>query len=78
MQDNLKPCPLCGSEAELKETYYLESEKPYSYVHCTNRDCELHHHQVPHFSTPDESLNTERAIATWNAQPDHLEQSDAS
>lgn len=72
MQFTLKPCPLCGSEAELKETYYLESEKPYSYVHCSNRECELHHHQVPHFSSPDESWNTEQAVETWNQQAEHV------
>ncbi len=78
MQTTLKSCPMCGGEAELKETHYLESEKPYSYVHCINRDCELHHHQVPHFSSSNESLNTEQAVDAWNQQAEHMANSDAS
>lgn len=68
MNQSLKPCPNCGSEAELIESYYLESEKPYSYVHCTNPNCSLHQHNlgIEHFSGEDESHNTEHAVAAWN------------
>jgi hypothetical protein len=65
MDKALKSCPLCGSEAELKEAHYLESELPYSYVHCTNNECMLNHNTA-HFSGGNESKNSEGAIAAWN------------
>lgn len=70
MDKELKPCPLCGSVAELKETYYLESEHPYSYVHCSNHQCDLHHHKTAHFSSANQAKNSEEAIAAWNLQAD--------
>lgn len=70
MDKELKPCPQCGSTAELKEAHYLESESPYSYVHCTNPKCDLHHHNIAHFSSPNEAKNSEEAIAAWNRQAD--------
>lgn len=65
MDKELKSCPLCGSKAELKEAHYLESERPYSYVHCTDEHCVLSHNTA-HFSGPDETRNSENAIAAWN------------
>jgi hypothetical protein len=67
MDKALKSCPLCGSEAELKESHYLESELPYSYVHCTNNECVLSQNTA-HFSGGNESKNSESAIAAWNKQ----------
>jgi Restriction alleviation protein Lar len=61
----LRPCPFCGGTAELKESYYLESELPYSYVHCTNPSCTLHHNTA-HFSGDSEAKNSEAAITAWN------------
>jgi hypothetical protein len=66
MNGQIKPCPLCGNTAELKESHYLESEKPYSYVHCTNQQCTLHHHNNVHFSGEGEEENSKKAIAAWN------------
>ena len=65
MDATLKPCPVCGSQAELKETHYLESERPYSYVHCTNEACTLNHNAA-HFSSSSEAKNDQDAIAAWN------------
>ena len=65
MDATLKPCPVCGSQAELKETHYLESERPYSYVHCTNETCTLNHNAA-HFSSSSEAKNDQDAIAAWN------------
>jgi hypothetical protein len=65
MGNELRPCPVCGSVAELKEAYYLESDEPYSYVHCTNRNCVLNHN-TPHFTGDTEAKNSENAIAAWN------------
>lgn len=65
MEKTLKACPCCGSKAELKQAHYLESEKPYSYVHCTNAECVLHNH-TPHFSSENEQKNAEDAISAWN------------
>lgn len=65
MDASLKPCPICNSEAELKEAHYLESERPYSYVHCTNEGCTLNHNAA-HFSRGSEAKNDEDAIAAWN------------
>lgn len=67
MDKALKSCPLCGSGAELKESHYLESELPYSYVHCTNHECVLNHNTA-HFSGGSESKNSENAVAAWNKQ----------
>jgi hypothetical protein len=70
MDTTLKACPVCGSEAELKNSYYLESERPYSYVHCTNHDCELHPDagKVQHFAGDSEAANSANAIAAWNGE----------
>lgn len=65
MDKALKSCPLCGSEAELKESHYLESELPYSYVHCTSAECTLHNNTA-HFSGDGEAKNSQRAIESWN------------
>jgi formate dehydrogenase maturation protein FdhE len=65
MDQTLKPCPVCGSPAELKQVHYFETEQPYSYVHCTNRDCNLHQNAA-HFSGGTEDKNSENAIAAWN------------
>jgi hypothetical protein len=67
MDRELKSCPLCGSKAELKESHYLESELPYSYVHCTKEECVLSHNTA-HFSGADERKNSQNAIAAWNKQ----------
>jgi hypothetical protein len=63
----LKPCPVCGSTAELKNLHYFESDQPYSYVHCTNKNCALHHNTA-HFSGESEARNSEEAVAAWNRQ----------
>ena len=65
MDRELKSCPMCGSEAELKESYYLESELPYSYVHCTNEGCALNHNTA-HFSGGSKVKNSEKAVDAWN------------
>ncbi len=65
MDKALKSCPLCGSGAELKEAHYLESELPYSYVHCMNEECTLSHNTA-HFSGDSESKNSQNAVAAWN------------
>lgn len=65
MDTALKSCPLCGSEAELKESHYLESELPYSYVHCKNEECTLNHNTA-HFSGDSEARNSQKAVAAWN------------
>lgn len=65
MDKALKECPLCGSPAELKKSYYLESELPYSYVHCTHEGCALHHN-APHFSGDTEARNSQKAVESWN------------
>lgn len=67
MDRELKSCPLCDSKAELKESHYLESELPYSYVHCTNDECVLSHNTA-HFSGSDEGKNSRNAVAAWNKQ----------
>lgn len=69
MDHALKPCPFCGGAAELKELHYLESELPYSYVHCTNPKCTLHHNTA-HFSGGNHARNTEDAVAAWNNRAD--------
>ena len=65
MDAELKPCPVCNSEAELKEAHYLESELPYSYVHCTSESCTLNHNTA-HFSGNTEAKNSENAVSAWN------------
>jgi hypothetical protein len=70
MDRELKPCPMCGSDAELKETFYLESERPYSYVHCTNQQCDMHHHNTEHFSGPNPDKNSQAAAEAWNRLAD--------
>jgi hypothetical protein len=65
MDKALKTCPFCGGQAELKECHYLESELPYSYVHCTTEECTLNHNTA-HFSSADEGANSRNAIAAWN------------
>lgn len=62
----LKPCPVCNSEAELKEAHYFESELPYSYVHCTNEACTLNHNAAHFSSSKSEAKNDEDAISAWN------------
>ena len=68
MDQQLKPCPHCGSEAELMESHYLESGKPYSYISCTNKGCILHNHNIAstHFSGEDEAHNSQHAVKAWN------------
>jgi hypothetical protein len=56
---------MCGSTAELKESYYLESERPYSYVHCTNEGCALNQNAA-HFSGASKDRNSEKAVDAWN------------
>jgi hypothetical protein len=63
----LKLCTLCGGIAELKESHYMETDLPYSYVHCANKNCKLHH-ETAHFSGDNETRNSEKAIAAWNRQ----------
>ena len=70
MDRELKSCPVCGSQAELKESHYLESERPYSYVSCTSQDCFLNHNAA-HFSGNSEEKNSEQAVAAWN-QRQHI------
>lgn len=65
MDRELKSCPMCGSKAELKESYYFESELPYSYVHCTNEGCALNHNTA-HFSGSSKGKNSEKAVDAWN------------
>jgi hypothetical protein len=65
MDRELKSCPMCGSKAELKESYYLESEQPYSYVHCLNDGCALNHNAA-HFSGSSKTKNSEKAVDAWN------------
>lgn len=65
MDRELKSCPMCGSKAELKESYYLESERPYSYVHCTNETCSLSQNAA-HFSGNSKERNSEKAVESWN------------
>lgn len=65
MDTALKSCPFCGGNAELKEAHYLESELPYSYVHCTSVECALNHNTA-HFSGGSEDRNSRNAIAAWN------------
>jgi rRNA maturation protein Nop10 len=65
MDATLKPCPVCGSQAELKEAHYLESERPYSYVHCTNEAYTLDH-KAPHISNSTEAKKDLDAITAWN------------
>lgn len=65
MDNALKPCPFCGGKAELKEAHYLESELPYSYVHCANEACTLNQNTM-HFSGGGEVRNSQNAIAAWN------------
>jgi hypothetical protein len=67
MDRELKSCPLCGSKAELKESHYLESELPYSYVQCMNDTCALNHNTA-HFSGGDVGRNSQNAVASWNKQ----------
>ena len=52
MDKALKSCPFCGSKAELKEAHYLESELPYSYVHCTSESCTLNHNTCLLYTSP--------------------------
>jgi len=74
MNRDLKACPLCGSKAELKESHYLESERPYSYVRCTNDECSLHQNTA-HFSGGGAGANSRAAVEAWNREevllPDH-------
>lgn len=65
MDKALKACPFCGAKAELKEAHYLESELPYSYVHCMNEECALCHNHA-HHSGASESKNSENAVSSWN------------
>lgn len=61
----LLPCPVCESAAELKQSYFLDTDTPYSYVRCTNPDCRFHSHS-PHFWNAPPALNDERAMISWN------------
>lgn len=65
MDKALKSCPFCGGKAELKEAHYLESERPYSYVHCVNEECALCHHTA-HYSGGSEEKNSAEAVSAWN------------
>lgn len=65
MDRELKSCPMCDSKPELKESHYLESELPYSYVHCTNEKCALNHNAV-HFSGSSKDRNSVKAADAWN------------
>ena len=65
MDRELKSCPVCGSKAELKESHYLESELPYSYVHCLSAECVLNQNTA-HFSGSDEAKNSQNAVEAWN------------
>lgn len=69
MDRALKPCPLCGEVAELKEAHYIETDLPYSYVHCMNRNCRLNH-ETRHFSGDSKDRNSEEAITAWNNRTD--------
>lgn len=66
MVEQLKPCPVCNGEAELKEAHYLESELPYSYVHCKNESCTLNHNAAHFSASKSESKNDADAISAWN------------
>lgn len=62
MNDNdLKPCPFCGSEAAANWYYTSdEYERTVYYVHCTNADCDAFSH---------EGKSPEEAAAAWNRRP---------
>lgn len=66
MSNELKPCPFCGGEAELRKwRRWLDFQK----VMCINRDCIIYHADDKWYKTEAE------AIEAWNrrandAQPD--------
>lgn len=57
MMDELKPCPFCGSPAE------LTGECDMVWVRCSNEDCWCQ--MVTRFDEPDE------AIEAWNRRADN-------
>lgn len=62
-ETELKPCPSCGSEAELVESQAFAWCDIYYFVRCTNPDCEertrfKHEHKID-------------AINDWNRRADH-------
>lgn len=65
MPNSLLPCPECGSPAELKQSYFVGIDDPYSYVHCTDSHCSLYSHS-PHFWNDTPQSNDMRAVGSWN------------
>jgi hypothetical protein len=65
MKVDLIPCPECGAGAELKQSFYFGMDQTYSYVHCTNPECDLFCHN-PHFTGHSAEENDEHAAASWN------------
>lgn len=61
----LKPCPFCGSKAEVN--IYDDNHGPLSYsIVCTNLDCEASQQQLKG------SKGKEKVIAAWNIRANAL------
>lgn len=57
MADELKPCPFCGSKAE------IQWESTQGFVSCTNEDC---YATSTWFSSDDARWVTEQIVSRWN------------
>jgi Lar family restriction alleviation protein len=66
-EDKLKPCPFCGSEAELHENDWCDP--PMQSAYCTNPwDCGIRGREMP---------TEAEAIAAWNRRPQPPMEEDA-
>lgn len=55
MDDKLKPCPFCGSKADVSDGGYSGTR---FWIHCVNNDCIAHEGVT--------RITREAAIAIWN------------
>ena len=64
MSYKLLPCPFCGGEAEIHETYDMETNEVDGYfVWCNNKECECR----PETNT---CFTEAEAVAAWNTRDD--------
>ena len=62
MTDELLPCPFCGGQAELHQTYDMETKEVIGwFVWCNNKRCECMPETNDHFTEAE-------AIAAWNTR----------